>query len=284
MTNMPHPIELLTDPVAWVIFSMYGILAVLELLFPARRLPAVPGARLRGILAFLLFFFVSSYLPLLWDAELEKLRLVDARAFAPWVQVVLAILAYELVGYAYHRALHRSDLLFRHVHQAHHASERLDVPSSFYFHPLDMVGWTFVTSLGLVVVCGVAAEAATLAILVVTFLAAFQHTNLRTPHWLGYIIQRPESHSLHHQRGYHQNNYADVPLIDMLFGTFENPREFAPQQGFFPGASTKIVSLLVGRRLLEQAGSPSKPRSRSAQASLPSPRGALLTQRSRYDM
>ncbi|OQX70048.1 MAG: hypothetical protein B6A08_02465 [Sorangiineae bacterium NIC37A_2] len=79
MTTMPHPIELLTDPVSWVVFCIYGILTVLELLFPARRLPSVPGARLRGVLAFLLFFFVSSYLPLFWDAELGKIRLVDAQ-------------------------------------------------------------------------------------------------------------------------------------------------------------------------------------------------------------
>jgi sterol desaturase/sphingolipid hydroxylase (fatty acid hydroxylase superfamily) len=284
MTTMPHPIELLTDPVSWVVFCIYGILTVLELLFPARRLPSVPGARLRGVLAFLLFFFVSSYLPLFWDAELGKIRLVDAQGLPIWIQVALGVLAYELVGYFYHRALHGSNVLFRLIHQTHHASERLDVPSAFYFHPLDMIGWTFVTSLGLVVVCGVGPEAATFAIFVVTFLGTFQHTNLRTPHWLGYLIQRPESHSRHHQRGYHRNNYADVPLIDMLFGTFENPRNFAPAQGFFPGASTKIVSLLAGRPLFEQADAPEEPPSRSAQSSLRSPRGALVTQSSRYDM
>jgi sterol desaturase/sphingolipid hydroxylase (fatty acid hydroxylase superfamily) len=52
----------------------------------------------------------------------------------------------------------------------------------------------------------------------------FQHANLRTPRWLGYIIQRPESHGIHHERGLHAFNYADLPLWDMVFGTFRNPR------------------------------------------------------------
>ena len=59
----------------------------------------------------------------------------------------------------------------------------------------------------------------------VTFSAMFQHMNKRTPHWVGYFIQRPESHSLHHGRGVHAYNYADLPLVDMLFGTFANPEE-----------------------------------------------------------
>jgi sterol desaturase/sphingolipid hydroxylase (fatty acid hydroxylase superfamily) len=45
--------------------------------------------------------------------------------------------------------------------------------------------------------------------------------------WLGYFIERPESHSLHHQRGVHRHNDADLPVLDMLFGTFHNPREHA---------------------------------------------------------
>ena len=37
--------------------------------------------------------------------------------------------------------------------------------------------------------------------------------NVRTPQWLGYLVQRPESHSVHHQRGVHAYNYSDLPLF-----------------------------------------------------------------------
>ena len=62
--------------------------------------------------------------------------------------------------------------------------------------------------------------------------AAFQHANLRTPRWLGYLIQRPESHSVHHARGVHAFNYCDFPLIDMLFGTLRNPPAHEDRDSF----------------------------------------------------
>src|SRR6185436_19364061 len=78
-----------------------------------------------------------------------------------------------------------------------------------------------------------------------TFLGVFQHINVRTPQWLGYFVQRPESHSLHHGRGIHQYNYSDLPLFDILFGTFRNPKEFVIENGFYDGASAKIGQLLL---------------------------------------
>ena len=53
----------------------------------------------------------------------------------------------------------------------------------------------------------------------------FYHTNVRTPRWIGYIFQRPEMHRIHHQHARHKNNYGDIVWWDMLFGTYENPKE-----------------------------------------------------------
>jgi sterol desaturase/sphingolipid hydroxylase (fatty acid hydroxylase superfamily) len=104
-----------------------------------------------------------------------------------------------------------------------------------------------VTSASLVLVVGLTAEAATMVVLTVNFLAIFQHTNIRTPRWLGYLIQRPESHSIHHGRGIHRYNYADLPVFDMLFGTFRNPPSYAPATGFYDGASGRVVDMLLLR-------------------------------------
>lgn len=60
---------------------------------------------------------------------------------------------------------------------------------------------------------GLTPEAAAVANVFLTFNAFFQHANIRTPQWLGYIIQRPESHGVHHQRGVHRYNYSDLPLF-----------------------------------------------------------------------
>jgi sterol desaturase/sphingolipid hydroxylase (fatty acid hydroxylase superfamily) len=74
----------------------------------------------------------------------------------------------------------------------------------------------------------------------------FQHANIKTPRWLGYLIQRPESHSVHHQRGRHAMNYSRLPIFDILFGTFENPEYFQSESGFYPGASRRILAMLGG--------------------------------------
>jgi sterol desaturase/sphingolipid hydroxylase (fatty acid hydroxylase superfamily) len=107
-----------------------------------------------------------------------------------------------------------------------------------------MIGWTALGSLCLTLVVGITPEAATLVLLATTFMGIFQHSNLRTPFWLGYITQRPESHSRHHQRGVHAGNYADLPLFDLLFGTFHNPREFVAETGFYRGASGRVADML----------------------------------------
>jgi len=77
----------------------------------------------------------------------------------------------------------------------------------------------------------------------------FQHLNVRTPQWLGYVIQRPESHSGHHERGIHARNYSDLPFWDIVFGTFHNPREFTGECGFYDGGSKKVLPLLFGREI-----------------------------------
>ena len=76
-----------------------------------------------------------------------------------------------------------------------------------------------------VIVLGLEPLAAAVIGYLVAFNGFFQHWNVRTPQWLGYLIQRPESHCVHHRMGVHYYNYSDFPPWDMLFGTFRNPRE-----------------------------------------------------------
>jgi sterol desaturase/sphingolipid hydroxylase (fatty acid hydroxylase superfamily) len=131
----------------------------------------------------------------------------------------------------------------------HHSAERVDTYGAFYFSPLDIVGWTVLGSLTLTIGFGLSPQAVSAFLYATTFLAVFQHTNIRTPQWLGYIVQRPESHRLHHARGVHRHNYSDLPLWDLVFGTFRNPKDFAAETGFHPGASAQIPQMLLFRNV-----------------------------------
>jgi len=256
---MPTPIELVLDPVSLAVFAIFGGLMLWEALAPARQLPIVRGWRLKGIAAFVAFFFVSSYLPLWWGETLGRYQLFDLTGLGKWGGALAGLLVYEAGAWFYHRSMHASTWLWRSMHQMHHSAERLDVAGAFWFSPLDMIGWTALASLALTVVIGVTPEAAVLVLYATTFLGMFQHSNIRTPQWLGYIIQRPESHSAHHERGVHARNYSDLPLFDILFGTFYNPKDFVRETGFYDGASARIGDMLMWRDVATARGLVSTP-------------------------
>ncbi len=244
---MPTPLQILLDPVSLTVLALYGALIGLEALFPARRLPVVPGWRTRALLVFAVYFFLSSYLPLLWSETLAKVQLFNLESINPAVGAAIAVLVYEFLVYGWHRAMHGTTWLWRGFHQMHHSAERVDSFGAFYFSPLDIVGWTVLSSLTLTVGVGLSPEAVSWFLYATTFLGVIQHTNIRTPQWLGYFVQRPESHSLHHARGVHRHNYSDLPLWDIVFGTFRNPLDFAAETGFHPGASAQIPQMLLFR-------------------------------------
>ena len=112
-----------------------------------------------------------------------------------------------------------------------------------------MVGWALLGSCALVLGIGLTAEAALIISIGATFCALFQHSNLRTPQWLGYFVTRPESHAVHHERGIHGYNYGDIPIFDIMLGTFRNPRTWESEAGFFDGSSRMIGPMLIGKKI-----------------------------------
>jgi sterol desaturase/sphingolipid hydroxylase (fatty acid hydroxylase superfamily) len=232
-----------------IIGALYASFALIEHLMPARRLPQVGLWRVRGVLALLLYLAISVAGPMLWDATIAEHRLFDASTLALWAQVAGGFLLLEFGIYVWHRTLHNVEPLWRLLHQTHHSAERIDIWSAFWFHPLDMVGWTLLSSLVLVGGFGISVEAAVIITLISSFCSMFQHSNIRTPRWLGYFIARPENHAAHHERGVHATNYGNIPWFDMLFGTFRNPEKAPDETGFFDGASNRIGALLIGRKI-----------------------------------
>ncbi len=43
----------------------------------------------------------------------------------------------------------------------------------------------------------------------------------------------------------HQGNYSDLPVFDIIFGTFHNPVDFEHETGFYQGASARIGDMLL---------------------------------------
>lgn len=224
---------------------------LLDLVFRHRRFDATRFWRLRALLVTAGIIAFSTAVGLFWGRVFGDLSLLDGARLGTVGGAVVGILVYELVHYAYHRLAHRSEFLWRAAHQMHHSAESLDAWGANYSHPVDTFFFATWPSLVFFPLLGLNPAAASLGVAFVAFNAAFQHANLRTPRWLGYVIQRPESHSVHHERGVHAWNYSDLPLWDMVFGTFRNPAEMSREVGFYKGASARIPAMLLGRDVSE---------------------------------
>jgi len=246
---MPTPIEILLDPISLIVIAMYLGLMIWESIFPARQLPEVRFWKLKGLAAFAVFFYLSSYLPLWTDPYLEPYRLFDLTSLGKIGGATVGLLVYELALYVWHRAMHSSDFLWRTFHQMHHSAERMDTYGAFFFSPMDMIGFTLLGSACFALLIGLSPQAITIVLLTTNFLAIFQHANIKTPAWVGYLVQRPESHTIHHGQGIHRHNYSDLPIFDILFGTFDNPQGYEVETGFYHGASEKIGDMLLFRNI-----------------------------------
>jgi sterol desaturase/sphingolipid hydroxylase (fatty acid hydroxylase superfamily) len=218
-----------------------------ERLLRARPLPRVSWWRSKSVASFMVTALIGTFAPLLWTDFVIAHRLMNMERLGIFGGTVVAFAATQLVSYGWHRLMHNVPFLWRWFHQMHHSAERIDVYGGVYFHPNDILAFTFIQTVVPFFVVGVRPEAAIISGMVGLFYALFQHANVKTPRWLGYVIQRPESHSVHHGRGVHAYNYADLPLWDLVFGTFKNPEHFEVEAGFYDGASSRIGEMLIGR-------------------------------------
>ena len=63
---------------------------------------------------------------------------------------------------------------------------------------------------------------------------------------------RPSNAPLPHAKGLHRHNYTDLPLLDIVFDVFRNPRELEESEyGFCSGAQIRITDMLIGKDVRE---------------------------------
>ena len=239
---------------ALIVLALGLAMLVAERVAPGRRLEHVGGWYPRAMLLNVVQAAVAYLSTATWDRWFPDLALWHAGGFGFLPDAFLGYVAITFIYYWWHRARHEIPFLWRWVHQVHHSASRLEVLTSFYKHPIEIFVNGLLSPAILYVLLGLNAESAGLAFLLTGVAELFYHWNVRTPHWLGYLIQRPESHCVHHQRGRHRNNYSDLPLWDMLFGTFENPRAQLGPCGFGPEIEQRLGAMLLGRSTFARRG------------------------------
>jgi sterol desaturase/sphingolipid hydroxylase (fatty acid hydroxylase superfamily) len=220
---------------------------IMEIVVPGRRWPWVGGWWPRAIALNLVqagMVFVAGVTWDRWFAGASLWNLEDVLGHTGGA--IAGYLVITFVYYWWHRARHEISILWRIFHQMHHSPQRIEIVASFYKHPVEIAFNSALSSAILYLMCGLSPEGATLAVLLTALAELFYHWNVRTPYWLGFIVQRPESHCVHHRRDWHRQNFSDLPLWDMLFGTFHNPKEVASHCGFDPGLEAQVGAMLRG--------------------------------------
>jgi sterol desaturase/sphingolipid hydroxylase (fatty acid hydroxylase superfamily) len=222
-----------------------GAMLLMEIAFPGRPWSPVSGWWPRAIALNLVQAAMVYVAGVSWDRWFQGVSLwsLDA-ALGPIGGAIAGYLVITFIYYWWHRARHGVPILWRIFHQVHHSPQRIEIITSFYKHPVEIAFNSVLSSAILYLLCGLSPESATFAVLLTALAELFYHWNVRTPYWLGFIIQRPESHCIHHRRYWHRQNFSDLPLWDMLFGTFHNPKQVEPSCGFESAQEARLADML----------------------------------------
>jgi sterol desaturase/sphingolipid hydroxylase (fatty acid hydroxylase superfamily) len=232
-----------------IVFVVALAMILVEATRPGRSWPRVAGwwgraALLNGVQVVIVFTAGKT-----WDGWMTRHRLWSADGLGVTGGAVAGYLAITFIYYWWHRWRHEKPFLWRWLHQLHHSPQRIEIITSFYKHPFEIIVNGLLSSVIAYLLVGLGPEAAVSAILLTGLAELFYHWNVNTPHWLGYIVQRPESHCVHHQQGVHWYNFADLPLWDLMFGTFRNPRSWEANCGLGPENERRIREMLSGMDL-----------------------------------
>ena len=234
------------DIIGLLVPVTFSIMWVVETIRPACQFPPIRGWGLIGLAFLVVMASISTVVPLLIPVEwLARHRLFDGTGLGVAGGAAVGYIVVSFVNYLWHRSTHTFPLLWRMFHQLHHSPQRLDIPGSVVFHPFDVTMYVTLSTLTSTLVLGLNPLAAALTGYIAAFYSLFQHWNIHTPKWLGYLIQRPEAHGVHHRRGLHGYNYGDLPIWDILFGTFRNPKAFNGDVGFDAGSAQRMGAMLV---------------------------------------
>lgn len=150
----------------------------------------------------------------------------------PVITFALYALILDFADYWRHRLSHRFRVWYA-LHAVHHAQRQMTFWSDDRNHVLDEImsfGWFMAVGLAI----GIPPLQFPLLILILRFIESFSHANIRFSFgWLGErLLVSPRFHRAHHgilAAGERSINYGAVfPYWDMIFGTADFSRDFAP--------------------------------------------------------
>lgn len=230
-----------------LIIIVIGIVfIVVERLIPHHQLPEVKGWWTRVVIINAMqlgVIFLGFYT---WDIWFQKYKIFDlSEKLSPLAGGFLGYFITTFTFYWWHRWRHDVNFLWLTFHQVHHSPQRIETITSFYKHPLEILFNSLIIGCTNHIILGIGIEASAWTLLFTAVAEYFYHMNIKTPHWVGYFFQRPEMHRIHHEKNKHYYNFSDLPIWDMMFGTYKNPKAPIAFCGFTSEREEKLGSMLL---------------------------------------
>jgi sterol desaturase/sphingolipid hydroxylase (fatty acid hydroxylase superfamily) len=237
MTNLTTPSICLI--IATIFFLLW------ERLFPGRQLPKVKGWYVRALAVNLAQLGITLATAKIWirlSGHHSLFHLSNIQN--PILEGIIGWLIGTFFFYWWHRFRHTKSLWYI-FHQVHHSPSRIEVATSFYKHPIEILSDSILTAIVLYPFLG----CSMMGVFWNNFFAAigeyFYHANIKTPGWIRYFIQTPELHSIHHQYDVHFFNFSDLPIWDRIFGTYRDTTKFAERCGFNGPSENRLLTMLI---------------------------------------
>lgn len=178
--------------------------------------------------------------------------------WSPWVEIVLAVVAFDLAIYLQHVMFHAVPLLWR-LHMVHHADLDFDVTTGLRFHPLEIL-LSALIKLAVVVVLGPPVIAVVVFEVLLNAMSMFNHSNIKLhsglDRLLRWIVVTPDMHRVHHSvihRETNSNFGFNLPWWDYLLGTYRPQPEKGHERmqiGLTSYSEERQVDRLPGMLLL----------------------------------
>jgi sterol desaturase/sphingolipid hydroxylase (fatty acid hydroxylase superfamily) len=166
------------------------------------------------------------------------------------IQFLEAVLIANMGAYFGHRLSHQIPFLWR-FHSVHHSSSEMDWLAAARVHPLDQIVSKALAITPLYVL-GFSKATFGAYIGLATIHAVFIHANVRIKFGpLRWLIGSPEFHHWHHSADpeAHNKNFAgELPLLDIIFGTYYLPRNRMPHRY---GVNEPVPANYLGQMLYQ---------------------------------
>jgi sterol desaturase/sphingolipid hydroxylase (fatty acid hydroxylase superfamily) len=243
-----------------IIISVFLIVVALENFFPRKKLTTDFRWYLVAIIYNLFQLFILFIGPYTWEKLVGGPGLFKL-PYSPFVNGLIVYLINSWIFYWWHYLRHANNFLWLYFHQVHHISNNINSFEAFIKHPFELIANAIIMTVLTGPILGLDKQTNDWLTVISACTEFFYHMNVATPRWIGWFIQRPESHDFHHELDVQTSahNYGDLFIWDWLGATDKNPMiNETTETGFTGDAGTNALSIdaLIGRNLIKHRKKP----------------------------